>query len=254
VAAGVSGAAHAALVSAPTGVLAAILPSTAPHVTALTRLIPALVAGCSVLLKPAPRTPLSTLALAELFLEAGLPPGVLSILPTGRATADYLVAHPGVDAVSFSGSTAAAHRVSAAARGRLRPVSTDTVGRRVTIVRPDIDAVAAARAAASELGCAAGGSSIRLIVSRDSQEEVLQVLAGCVPRLRIGDPADPTTDIGPVVSRSRQAASCAAIRTATGEGTTRGGRPGPAGVAARAGRRVLTQRSSGRTLPGRLSR
>lgn len=91
----------------PVGVVAAVIPWNAPHQSALVKLVPALLAGCTVVLKASPETALDALALAEVFDAAGLPEGVVSILPAGRETSEYLVAHPGVDKIAFTGSTAA---------------------------------------------------------------------------------------------------------------------------------------------------
>ena len=91
-----------------------IVPWNMPQFLIVTKLIPALLAGCSVIIKPAPETPLNALLLAELIAEADLPPGVVSVLPGDSALGEYLVKHPGVDKVSFTGSTAAGKAVAAA--------------------------------------------------------------------------------------------------------------------------------------------
>ncbi len=95
----------------PVGVVAAIAPWNVPQFTAMTKLAPALVAGCAVVLKPAPQTPLDAYLLAELIEEAGVPPGVVNIVPADREAGEHLVSHPGVDKVAFTGSTAAGRRI-----------------------------------------------------------------------------------------------------------------------------------------------
>ncbi|MHB8450282.1 MAG: aldehyde dehydrogenase family protein, partial [Mycobacteriales bacterium] len=97
----------------PVGVVAAIVPWNVPLFTAIAKLAPALSAGCTVVLKPAPETPLDTFVLADLLGEAGLPAGAVSIVPAGREVGEYLVTHPGIDKVSFTGSTAAGRRIAA---------------------------------------------------------------------------------------------------------------------------------------------
>lgn len=94
----------------PVRVIAAVIPWNAPHQSALAKIVPALLAGCTVVLKAAPETALDALVLGEIFAEAGLPEGVLSILPAGREVSEYLVSHPSVDKIAFTGSTAAGRR------------------------------------------------------------------------------------------------------------------------------------------------
>src|SRR5579875_3375304 len=107
----------------PVGVVAAIVPWNMPQFLIVTKLVPALLCGCCVVLKPAPESPLDALLLSELLEQTGLPPGVVSVLPGGGDVGEHLVRHPGVDKVSFTGSTAAGRQVAAACAADLKRVS-----------------------------------------------------------------------------------------------------------------------------------
>lgn len=123
----------------PIGVVAAIVPWNYPQSLAFFKLAPALAAGCTVVLKPSPETVLDAYVLAEAALAAGLPPGVLNILPAGRKTGEYLVAHPGVDKVAFTGSTAAGRAIAEVCGSLLRPVTLELGGKSAAIVLDDAD-------------------------------------------------------------------------------------------------------------------
>src|SRR5437763_764348 len=105
--------------------------------------VPALLAGCTVILKPAPETPIDALMLGDVLVQAGLPEGVVSVLPADRAVSEYLVTHPGVDKVSFTGSTAAGRRVGALATERLKRVSLEVGGKSAALVLDHVDLGAA---------------------------------------------------------------------------------------------------------------
>jgi betaine-aldehyde dehydrogenase len=107
----------------PAGVVGAIVPWNAPQVVTMSKLAPALLAGCCVVLKPAPETPLDANLLAELLAAAGLPAGVMSVVPAGREVAEHLVRHPGVDKIAFTGSTAAGRRIGAICGEQLKRCS-----------------------------------------------------------------------------------------------------------------------------------
>jgi acyl-CoA reductase-like NAD-dependent aldehyde dehydrogenase len=123
----------------PVGVVAAIVPWNMPQFLIVTKLVPALLAGCCVALKPAPESPLDALLLAELLDELELPPGVVSVLPGGPDVGEHLVRHPGVDKVSFTGSTAVGQRVAAACAADLKRVSLELGGKSAAIILPDAD-------------------------------------------------------------------------------------------------------------------
>src|SRR5262249_36271350 len=121
----------------PLGVVAAIVPWNMPQFLIVTKLIPALLAGCTVVLKPAPESPLNALLLAEMIAETELPDGVVSVLPGDASAGEYLVKHPGVDKVSFTGSTIAGKAVAAACATDLRRVSLELGGKSAAIVLAD---------------------------------------------------------------------------------------------------------------------
>ncbi len=123
----------------PVGVAAGIIPWNMPMFLTVVKLIPPLLAGCSVVLKPSPETPLNAYFLAELLEHAGVPSGVVSILPGGREVGEYLVAHPGVDTVSFTGSTESGKQVATACAAGLKRVSLELGGKSAAIVLDDAD-------------------------------------------------------------------------------------------------------------------
>jgi len=127
----------------PVGVVAAITPWNYPLMLAVQKIAPALAAGCSVVLKPAEQTPLTTLRLPELLAEAGLPDGVLQVVTGGARTGATLVAHPGVDKVSFTGSSATGRLVLRSAADSMKRVSVELGGKSPNIVFPDADLAAA---------------------------------------------------------------------------------------------------------------
>ncbi len=135
----------AILVREPVGVVAAIAPWNAPFMIMTTKVAPALLAGCTVIMKPAPETPLETYILAEAAEAAGLPPGVVNLVPAHREAADYLVRSPGVDKVGFTGSTAAGRRIASVCGERIARVTLELGGKSAAIILDDFDTAAAAK-------------------------------------------------------------------------------------------------------------
>jgi len=129
----------ARVVCEPVGVVAAITPWNAQMVLLCYKVAAALAAGCSVVSKPAPETPIDAYLLAECIAEAGLPAGVFNVVPAGRETGDYLVRHPGIDKVSFTGSTAAGRSIMTACAGRMARCSFELGGKSAAIVLDDAD-------------------------------------------------------------------------------------------------------------------
>ena len=123
----------------PVGVVAAVVPWNMPQFLTVTKVVPALLAGCSVVLKPAPESVLDAQLLADLVAAADLPPGVLNVVPGGRDVGELLVSHPGVDKVSFTGSTAAGRQVALACAAGLKQVSLELGGKSAAIVLDDAD-------------------------------------------------------------------------------------------------------------------
>ena len=123
----------------PVGVVAAIPPWNVPQFTIMSKVVPALLAGCTVVVKPAPETPLDGYLMAELLQEAGVPDGVVNIVAGGREVGEHLVAHPGVDKVAFTGSTAAGRKIAAVCGEQLKRVSLELGGKSAAIVLDDAD-------------------------------------------------------------------------------------------------------------------
>ncbi|MGN6336895.1 aldehyde dehydrogenase [Mycobacterium sp.] len=191
----------------PVGVAAAIVPWNMPQFLIVTKLVPALLAGCTVVLKPAPESPLDALLLSEMIDEAGLPPGVVSVLPGDAALGAYLVAHPGVDKVSFTGSTAAGRAVAAACAANLTKVSLELGGKSAALVLDDAapDKVAAGvRSASLSNSGQICNALTRVLVPQTRHDEYVDALAAEMSGLRVGDPGDPKTQLGPLVSHRQQ--------------------------------------------------
>jgi aldehyde dehydrogenase (NAD+) len=123
----------------PVGVVAAVVPWNVPFGIAILKLVPALIAGCSMVIKPSPETPLDSYLLAELLQQAGIPDGVVSVLPADRDVSELLVSHAGIDKVSFTGSTAAGRRVAAICGNDLRRVTLELGGKSAAIFLDDAD-------------------------------------------------------------------------------------------------------------------
>lgn len=191
----------------PVGVVAAIVPWNMPQFLIATKLVPALLAGCAVVLKPAPESPLDALLLAEILDQIDLPPGVVSVLPGDSAVGQLLVSHPGVDKVSFTGSTAAGRAVAAACAANLTRVSLELGGKSAAIVLDDAapEAVAAGvRSASLSNSGQICNALTRVLVPRHREDEYVDALAAEMTALRVGDPSDPGTQLGPLVSRRQQ--------------------------------------------------
>jgi acyl-CoA reductase-like NAD-dependent aldehyde dehydrogenase len=215
----------------PAGVVAAILPYNFPNQLALAKLAPALAAGCTVVLKGAPQTPLTTLALGELIAEhTDIPPGVVNVLSSSRAeVGEVLTTHPDVDLVTFTGATATGSRIMAAASVSVKRVFLELGGKSAMIVLEDADFTKAAMFAAfticshSGQGCAL---TSRLLVPRAHHDRIVQLVAAGMERVRVGDPSDPKTAMGPLISEQQRDKVDAMVRRAVEAGATlvRGGR------------------------------
>jgi betaine-aldehyde dehydrogenase len=191
----------------PVGVVAAVVPWNVPQFVTMTKLAPALLAGCTVVLKPAPETPLDAYLLAEWAVEAGLPAGVLNIVPAGRETGEHLVSHAGVDKVAFTGSTAAGRRIAAICGEQLKRVSLELGGKSAAIILDDADLAAGmgflSMATLMNNGQACVAQT-RILASRNRYDEVVDAIANMVGSQPVGDPADPATGIGPLVAKRQQ--------------------------------------------------
>jgi aldehyde dehydrogenase (NAD+) len=214
----------------PVGVVAAVVPWNAPLFTAALKLVPALTAGCTVVLKPSPDAPLAVLALAEASLEAGLPPGVLNIIPAGAAASEHLVSHPGVDKVSFTGSTAVGRRIGELCGRDVRRCTLELGGKAAALL---LDDVVLDDAVVGQLvhGAMDGAGQIcmaqsRVLAPRSRYAEVVDALGAATAALRVGDPADEETDIGPLISAPARSRVEKAVEQAIAGGARRvtGGR------------------------------
>ncbi|MFC5745799.1 aldehyde dehydrogenase [Actinomadura rugatobispora] len=191
----------------PVGVVAAVIPWNMPQFLTVTKIVPALLAGCTVVLKPAPESPLDALFLAGLFEQAGLPPGVVSVIPADRDVSAHLVAHPGVDKVSFTGSTAAGRQVAAACAANLTRVGLELGGKSAAIALEDADPAAVATAVRfSGMGMAGQicNALTRVLVPANRVDEHADALAATLSALKVGDPTDPRTEMGPLVAERQQ--------------------------------------------------
>jgi betaine-aldehyde dehydrogenase len=193
--------------SEPVGVVGAIVPWNVPQFVTMSKLAPALLSGCTIVVKPAPETPLDAFMMAEVLEAAGIPKGVVSVVPAGREVGEHLVTHPGVDKIAFTGSTAAGRRIASLCGERLKRVSLELGGKSAAIILDDadLDATMAGLKFASLMNngqaCVA---QTRILASRKRYDEVVDALASTVGDMAIGDPADPATEIGPLVAERQQ--------------------------------------------------
>ncbi|MGC0379678.1 aldehyde dehydrogenase [Streptomyces sp. SAI-229] len=219
----------------PVGVVAAVIPWNAPHQSALVKLVPALLAGCTVVLKASPENALVTLLLGEMFTAAGVPEGVVSILPADRETSEYLISHPGIDKIAFTGSTGAGQTIAAIAGRQLKRVSLELGGKSAAIVLEDADLDAMAEGlkflsfANNAESCVA---HTRILVHRSRYDEAVAKLKELVESLTVGDPMAPDTFIGPMVRADQQQRVRSYIETGIREGArlVTGGPGVPAGL------------------------
>ncbi|HTY18170.1 MAG TPA: aldehyde dehydrogenase [Myxococcota bacterium] len=192
----------------PVGVAAAIVPWNVPLFTIMLKLAPALASGSTLVIKPAPETPLDAYLLADALDEAGLPEGVVSIVPAGREVGEHLVTHPGVDKVAFTGSTAAGRRIAALCGERLRRVTLELGGKSAAILCDDVDLAAAIPQLVGSATMNNGQACVaqtRVLAPRKRYAECVEALAAAIGKLAVGDPLDPKTEIGPLVAeRQRQ--------------------------------------------------
>lgn len=215
----------------PVGVVAAITPWNFPQGLSFVKIAPALAAGCTVVAKASPETVLDSFVMAEAAHEAGVPPGVINILPADREVGAYLVGHPDVDKVGFTGSTAAGRGVGEVCGRLLRPVTLEFGGKSAAIVLDDADLKAHAVEFVDATLQNNGQTcylQTRVLVPNDSYEEFVTTITEIVADLTVGDPLDPATQVGPMVSEQHRERVESYIATGLAEGgriTTGGGRP-----------------------------
>ncbi|MDO9570600.1 MAG: aldehyde dehydrogenase family protein [Hydrogenophaga sp.] len=205
----------------PVGVVAAINPWNGPLGMAIWKIAPALAAGCTVVLKPAEQAPLSPLRLGELCLEAGIPSGVVNVVTGFGEAGAALAAHPGVDKIAFTGSTEVGQHIVRASAGNLKRVSVELGGKSPNIVFADADLDAAVPGAAMAVFLNSGqicSAGTRLFVERKIYEEFVERVAQFARSLKVGDPLDPTTQLGPLVSESQLTRVMGYLNAAQAEG------------------------------------
>jgi aldehyde dehydrogenase (NAD+) len=191
----------------PVGVVGAIVPWNVPQFVTMSKLAPALISGCTMVLKPSPETPLDAILMAEILHEAGVPAGVVNIVPAGRETGEHLVKHPGVDKIAFTGSSAAGRRIASLCGEQLKRYSLELGGKSAAIILDDADLAATAeglRFASFMNNGQACVAQTRILASRKRYDEVVDAIAGLARGFSIGDPSDPATDIGPLVAERQQ--------------------------------------------------
>jgi len=189
------------------GVVGAIVPWNVPQFVTMSKLAPALLAGCTIVIKPSPETPLDAFFMAELLEEAGVPKGVVSIVPAGREVGEHLVRHSGVDKIAFTGSTAAGRRIASICGEQLKRVSLELGGKSAAIILDDADlssTMEGLKFASLMNNGQACVAQTRILASAKRYGEVVDALASMVGNLTVGDPSDPATEIGPLVAERQQ--------------------------------------------------
>jgi betaine-aldehyde dehydrogenase len=215
----------------PVGVAAAIVPWNVPLFVTMLKLAPAMAAGATVVLKPAPETPLDAIILAECATAAGVPPGVLNAVATGREVGEHLVRHPGVDKVGFTGSTAAGRRIAAICGEQLKRVTLELGGKSAAIILDDADlgsTIAGLLPGAIMNNGQACVAQTRILASRRRYDEVAAALVEAVRALPVGDPMDMATMVGPLVAARQRERVEGYIKIGRDEGARvacGGGRP-----------------------------
>jgi aldehyde dehydrogenase (NAD+) len=191
----------------PVGVVGAIVPWNVPQFVTMSKLAPALIAGCTIVIKPSPETPLDAFLMADILDEAGIPKGVVSVIPAGREVGEHLVRHSGVDKIAFTGSTAAGRRIAAICGEQLKRVSLELGGKSAAIILDDADLAATVQglkfASLMNNGQACVAQT-RILASRDRHDEVVEAVSEMVGALAVGDPQNEGTEVGPLVAERQQ--------------------------------------------------
>jgi betaine-aldehyde dehydrogenase len=219
------------LVREPVGVVAAIIPWNGPIILISYKLAPALLAGCTVIVKASPEAPGAAYIMAEIAEAAGLPPGVVNVLTADREVSERLVRHPGVDKVSFTGSSAAGRRIASICGERMARCTLELGGKSAAVILDDYDIDTAAEAIAGA-ACALTGqvcsSLTRIIVSRPRHDRMVEALSARFAAVRVGDPFAADSQMGPVAMRRQRDRIEGLIAQGKAEGAvlaTGGGRP-----------------------------
>jgi aldehyde dehydrogenase (NAD+) len=215
----------------PVGVAGCIVPWNVPLFTTMLKLGPALAAGATVVVKPAPETPLDAIILADAIRAAGMPKGVVNIVTAGREVGEHLVKHPDVDKIAFTGSTAAGRRIAALCGERLKRVTLELGGKSAAIILDDADlstTIGGLLPAAIMNNGQACMAQTRILASRARYREVADALTEAMRNVPVGDPMDPATFCGPLVAARQRERVEGYIRIGREEGARvacGGGRP-----------------------------
>jgi len=191
----------AVIVREPVGVVVAIAPWNAPFAIMTQKIAPALIAGCTVIMKPSPETPLEAYIIAECAAAAGFPPGVINLVPAHREASDYLVRNPGVDKVSFTGSTLAGRRIASVCADRVARCTLELGGKSAAIVLDDFPIEEAAGILTGTICTMTGqvcATLSRVIVSRTRHDALAAAICKAMAQIKVGDPNDPATQMGPL--------------------------------------------------------
>jgi len=219
------------IVKEPVGVVAAITPWNAPLVLLCYKVAAGLAAGCTIVAKPAPETPMDAYILAECIEAAGLPPGVFNVIPASRETGDYLIRHPGIDKISFTGSTVAGKHIAAVAAERLTRTSFELGGKSAAVILEDADIGKVLQSLVPFSMPITGQvcfSLTRVLTPESRHQEVLEAYTAAVKGVKVGDPMDPATQMGPLTMERQLKRVQGYIAKGKEEGATLvlgGGRP-----------------------------
>src|SRR5215212_1306874 len=207
----------------PIGVVAAIVPWNGPQIVAAMKCAPALISGCTVVLKPSEEAALSFRYLAEAFRKAGLPEGVLNIVPADRVVSEHLVSHPDVDKVSITGSVAAGKRVNELCAAQMKHCTLELGGKSAAILLDDVDlevAMASLGPIMAFINGQACNAPTRLLVPRSRYDEYASALVETMRALPYGDPSDMKTFVGPLASRRQRDRVASYLELGKQEGAT----------------------------------
>jgi betaine-aldehyde dehydrogenase len=211
------------LVREPVGVVGAIIPWNAAIVAMSWKIAPALLAGCTVVLKSAPEAPVAAYLLAEEAKQAGLPPGVLNIVTADREVSELLVRNPGIDKISFTGSTAAGKRIAGICAERVARVNLELGGKSAALILDDYD-IPTAAASLADSACELTGQVCsalsRVIVSKHRHDELVEALSAEFAKVQVGDPFVDTSDMGPVAMQRQLAKINQLIERGVAEGAS----------------------------------
>jgi aldehyde dehydrogenase (NAD+) len=210
-----SAAAAALVVHEPVGVVAAIAPWNGPFGIMANKVAYALLTGCTVIMKPSPETPLEAYIIAEAAEAAGIPDGVVNLVPAHREASDHLVCNAGVDKVSFTGSTIAGRRIASVCGQRMARCTLELGGKSAAILRDDFPTEAAAKLMTGTITMMSGqvcAMLSRLVVPRHRHDEVADAIAAEMRQVRIGHSDDPQAQLGPVAMKRSRAISRKAAR------------------------------------------